>query len=67
MAKISKRYAASKEKVDRSKVYTIEEAVALAKEASSAKFDETVEVSFNLNVDPRHADQKMQKKQEQIL
>ena len=59
MAKISKRYAASKEKVDRSKVYTIEEAVALAKEASSAKFDETVEVSFNLNVDPRHADQQI--------
>lgn len=59
MAKVSKRYKEAKEKVDRSKIYTVEEAVALAKEASSAKFDETVEVSFNLNVDPRHADQQI--------
>lgn len=59
MAKISKRYKAAKELVDRSKAYPIEEAVALAKKASSAKFDETVEVSFNLNVDPRHADQQI--------
>lgn len=58
MAKVSKRYAAAKDQIDRSKVYTVEEAVDLAKKASSAKFDETVEVSFNLNVDPRHADQR---------
>lgn len=59
MAKVSKRFKAAKEQIDRSKTYTIEEAVDLAKKASSAKFDETVEVSFNLNVDPRHADQQI--------
>jgi large subunit ribosomal protein L1 len=59
MAKVSKRFEAAKKQVDRTKTYTIEEAVALAKAASSAKFDETVEVSFNLNVDPRHADQQI--------
>lgn len=59
MAKTSKRYKEALAKVDRSKRYPIEEAVKLAKECSSAKFDETVEVSFNLNVDPRHADQQI--------
>lgn len=59
MAKKSKRYVSSKGLVDRTKQYPIEEAVKLAKEASTAKFDETVEVSFNLNVDPRHADQQI--------
>lgn len=59
MAKVSKRFKAAKEQIDRSKVYTVEEAVDLAKKASSAKFDETVEVAFNLNVDPRHADQQI--------
>lgn len=59
MAKKSKRYVSSKGLVDRTKTYPIEEAVKLAKEASTAKFDETVEVSFNLNVDPRHADQQI--------
>ena len=59
MAKVSKRYAAAHDQVDRSKVYTIEEAVDLAKKLASAKFDETVELSFCLNVDPRHADQQI--------
>lgn len=59
MAKVSKRYAAAHDQVDRSRVYTIEEAVELAKKLSTAKFDETVELSFNLNVDPRHADQQI--------
>lgn len=59
MAKVSKRYKAAKEQIDRTKVYPVEEAIALAKKASSAKFDETVELSFNLNVDPRHADQQI--------
>ena len=45
--------------VDRSKAYTIEEAVALAKQTSTVKFDASVEVSFRLNVDPRHADQQI--------
>ena len=59
MAKKSKRFAEASKLVDKTKTYTVEEAVALAKKASTAKFDETVEVSFNLNVDPRHADQQI--------
>lgn len=59
MAKTSKRHAEAKKMVDRTKTYPIAEAVELAKKASTAKFDETVELSFNLNVDPRHADQQI--------
>ncbi len=59
MAKESKRYREIASKVDRDKQYPIDEAVKLAKELSNAKFDETVELSFNLNVDPRHADQQI--------
>ena len=55
--KISKRKQALLEKIDKNKNYTIDEAVAKVKELKSAKFDETVEVALNLNVDPRHADQ----------
>ena len=56
MAKVSKRFKALVEKVE-SKQYELTEAVAMLKELKSAKFDESVEVSLNLNVDPRHADQ----------
>lgn len=52
-----KRYKAAIEKVDRTKTYSLEDAVKLLKENSTAKFDETVEVAMNLGVDPRHADQ----------
>jgi len=55
--KISKRKEAILKKVDTSKVYSVEEAMATLKDLKSAKFDETVEVALNLNVDPRHADQ----------
>lgn len=54
---MKKRYKALLEKVDNEKRYTIEEAVKKVRELKSAKFDETVELSLNLNVDPRHADQ----------
>lgn len=54
---MSKRFKALLEKVDSEKQYTINEAVSTVKSLSSAKFDETVEISLNLNVDPRHADQ----------
>ena len=59
MAKVGKKYAEAAKLVDRSKAYTIEEAVALAKQTSTLKFDASVEVSFRLNVDPRHADQQI--------
>ena len=43
--------------VDREKLYAVDEALALAKQHATAKFDETIEVAVNLGVDPRHADQ----------
>lgn len=54
---MSKRYKQLLEKIDTTKAYSIEEAASTVKELKSAKFDETVEVAMNLNVDPRHADQ----------
>ena len=57
--KKGKKYNAALAKVDSAKLYTIEEAVALVKETSTVKFDATVDVSFNLNVDPRQADQQV--------
>ncbi|GLK76133.1 50S ribosomal protein L1 [Methylopila jiangsuensis] len=57
MAKLAKRVAKSREGVDREKLYAIDEAIKLVKERATAKFDETIEVSINLGVDPRHADQ----------
>ncbi len=57
MAKPGKRIRAAREKVDPDTKVAIGEAVRLVKENAKAKFDETIEVSINLNVDPRHADQ----------
>ena len=57
--KKGKKYNAALEKVDSSKVYSIEEAVALVKETSTVKFDATVDVSFRLNIDPRQNDQQV--------
>jgi large subunit ribosomal protein L1 len=54
---MSKRYKSLLEKVDNTKQYGLTEAVALVKDLKSAKFDETVDLAINLNVDPRHADQ----------
>ncbi|SFV52912.1 LSU ribosomal protein L1p (L10Ae) [hydrothermal vent metagenome] len=54
---MSKRYKQLVEKIDASKAYGVTEAAATLKDLISAKFDETVEISMNLNVDPRHADQ----------
>ena len=59
MAKNTKNYKKVAELVDREKTYTIEEAIKLVKETSFVKFDPTVEISYNLNVDPRHADQQI--------
>jgi large subunit ribosomal protein L1 len=55
--KETKRAEALKSKIDKTKSYNIEEAVELLGDLKSAKFDETVEIALNLNVDPRHADQ----------
>jgi large subunit ribosomal protein L1 len=57
MSKPGKRTRAARETVDRDKLYSLEEAVKLVKDAAQAKFDETIEVALNLGVDPRHADQ----------
>ncbi len=52
-----KKYEAAKAKVDRSITYNYVDAIKLAKELNTAKFDASVEVSFFLNIDPRQADQ----------
>lgn len=52
-----KRLKAALAAIDRQKFYALEEGVAAIKGAAGAKFDETIEVSLNLGVDPRHADQ----------
>ena len=53
----SKRFKKAIEGVDVDKAYTVEEAVKLIKSRATAKFDETIELSLNLGVDPKHADQ----------
>lgn len=55
--KRSKRYLAASAKVDKLKEHSLNEAVTLLKEVSTAKFDESIEVAMRLGVDPRHADQ----------
>lgn len=57
--KYGKKYLAAAEKVDRDKLYSIDEAAALVKDISYANFDSTVEIAFNLNVDTRQADQQL--------
>lgn len=57
MAKLAKRIQKTREGIDRAKAYGLDEAVKLIKDRAIAKFDETIEVSMNLGVDPRHADQ----------
>ncbi len=57
MANHGKRVRATREGIDRTKLYSLDEALALLKERATAKFDETIEVAINLGVDPRHADQ----------
>ena len=55
--KKSKRYIANLEQVDKTKVYSIEEAIDLVKKTSNSKFDATIEVAMNLNLDVKKADQ----------
>ncbi len=55
--KLAKKYASALEKIDQKKLYTLSEASKLAVETSTTKFDSSVEIHMNLNVDVRHADQ----------
>jgi large subunit ribosomal protein L1 len=57
MAKNGKRLRTAYEAIDRDAFYGVEEAVKTIKERATAKFDETIELSMNLGIDPRHADQ----------
>ena len=58
MAKTTKNNKAIAEKLDRNKFYGLDDAIKILKESASLrKFDETIEIAMNLNIDPRHADQ----------
>lgn len=57
MGKVGKRLKGAYEAIDREAFYDVAEAVKMVKEQAQAKFDETVEISVNLAIDPRHADQ----------
>ena len=52
-----KRVVKSREGIERTKLYPVDQAVKLVRERATAKFDETVEIAMNLGVDPKHADQ----------
>jgi large subunit ribosomal protein L1 len=57
MPAVGRKFRAAAEQVDRTRAYTVPDAVDLVKKSAFAKFDETVDVAVNLGVDPRHADQ----------
>jgi len=59
MASKGKRYKEAAARVDKTKFYTVDEAIALAKEIHPAKFDETVELHIKTGLDPRHAEQQI--------
>ncbi|GIW13925.1 MAG: 50S ribosomal protein L1 [Tepidiforma sp.] len=59
MPKHGKRYREAAAKVDKSRLYGVDEAIALAKEIHPAKFDETVELHIKTGLDPRHAEQQI--------
>ena len=59
MAKLTKRSKQASALVDRNTQYGLDEAVSLIKQTATAKFDETIELAFNLNVDPKYADQQI--------
>ncbi len=57
MAKVSKRVAANKAKVERTKFYPVDEALTLVKECARAKFDESIDVAVQLGIDAKKSDQ----------
>ncbi len=56
---LAKRTKALQATVDREKLYTLADAIALVKKNATAKFDETIEIVMNLGIDPKHADQNL--------
>ncbi|AUF83883.1 50S ribosomal protein L1 [Mesoplasma syrphidae] len=59
MAKVTKRFKEAAAKVEKQTVYSVKDALQLAKDTATTKFDSTVEIAFNLNIDPRKADQQI--------
>ena len=59
MAKVGKKYAEAAKLIEAGKFYEPVEAIELVKKTATAKFDETIEIAFNLNVDPKYADQQV--------
>ena len=59
MKKLSKKYAASLALIEKGKKYSIAEACELVKKTATAKFDESIDITFNLNIDPKQADQQL--------
>src|SRR5690606_12889347 len=59
MAKVSRRFREVAKLVNRDNYYSLAEAIALAKQTATAKFDETIEMHFRLGIDPRHSDQQV--------
>ena len=59
MKKLAKKYAASLALIEKGKNYSVAEACELVKKTATAKFDETIDVSFRLNIDPKQADQQL--------
>jgi large subunit ribosomal protein L1 len=57
MAKLSKRIQSIRAKIDRSRLYPVQDALSLIKETATAKFDESIDVAINLGVDPKKSDQ----------
>ncbi|MDX3933816.1 MAG: 50S ribosomal protein L1, partial [Stenotrophomonas sp.] len=57
MARLSKRVTALRAKIDRSKLYPVAEALALAKETATAKFDESIDLAVQLGIDAKKSDQ----------
>ena len=59
MKKLSKKYSASLALIEKGKKYTVLEACELVKKTATAKFDESIDITFNLNIDPKQADQQL--------
>ena len=59
MRKFGKKYVEASNKIEKNKLYSVEEAINLIKETSTTKFDSTVEVAFKLNLDTKKSDQQL--------